>query len=371
MSEDLACETSIFLASPCADAASGVWWSLNNGSPFDASEVRLVLEGVDFDVVTLQPSQTLEFSTLESGTMEAFVGALLVARSDSGSGPCVTIFPVCVDLADGRVWALEPLRSVVVEVRIGGVTLGTFDLSSGGVQIASALPGPAEVLIGGTVVDEAEPPTDPCVNLFAECLDPAIGYVFGLSNLRDEPRTAELRIGAEVRTHPLEPFGFVGFALPTPGPVEVYVDGQLVQTVDGSDAECEVPAIFLTGSCFAADSGGYLWDISNQRPIAMTVELRLAGTPAGSVALAPGDFRTVSNPEPGTLQAFVNGVFVAEAPSVDTPCFESPTTVAPAQLPGTGGGSGAPLGLGLVALIAGFVVLAATRRHDHRTPVRS
>jgi hypothetical protein len=371
MSENVLCDTMISLFSSCADAASGVWWNLSSGAP-TAVEVRLVLDGVEVDVVTLQPGETREFSTPESGTMEAFVGTQLVARSETAVDPCVTIFPMCVDLADGQVWALEPLRPAVVEVRIGGVSVGTFDLTSGGRQIASALPGSAEVLIGGIVVDEADPPTDPCVSLFADCFDPANGYVFGLLNMRDEPRTAELRIGTEVRAYPLEPFAFVGFALPSAGPIEVFVDGQLVQTVEGSDAECESPAVFLTGSCFAAESGNYLWDVSSQRPFDMTVELRLAGTPAGSVALVPGDFKSVSNPNPGTMQAFVNGVFVAEAPSADTPCFEPPPTVAPARLPGTGGGAGGPLTVGLASVVAGLLVLATTRRRrDHRTPVRS
>jgi hypothetical protein len=370
-SEDVLCDTPISLFSPCADAASGAWWNLSNGG-LTVVEVRLVLDGVAVDVVTLQPGETREFSTLESGTMEAFVGTQLVARSETSVDPCVTIFPMCVDLADGQVWALEPLRPAVVEVRVGGVSVGTFDLTSGGLQIASTLPGSAEVLIGGIVVDEADPPTDPCVSLFADCFDPANGYVYGLLNMRDEPRTAELRIGTEVRTYPLEPFAFVGFALPSAGPIEVFVDGQLVQTVEGSDAECESPAVFLSGSCFAADSGGYLWDISSQRPFAMTVELRLGDTPAGSVALIPGDFKTVSNPNPGTMQAFVNGVFVAEAPSVDTPCSEPLPTGAPAQLPGTGGDPGAPLVLGVACLVAGLIVFATTRRRrEHRTPVRS
>ena len=70
------------------------------------------------------------------------------------------------------------------------------------------------------------------------------------------------------------------------------------------------------------------------------------------------------------MQAFVNGVFVAEAPSASEPCF-GPTTVAPAQLPGTGGGPGAPLTLGVACLAVGLIVLASTRRREDRTPVRS
>jgi hypothetical protein len=293
-----------------------------------------------------------------------------MARSDSALDPCVAISAVCVDTADGQVWSLDPLRPAVVDVRVGGVPVGTFDLSSGGLQVASTLQGPAEVLIGGTVVDEAEPPTDPCVNVFADCFDTASGYVYGLVNMRDEPRTAELRVGADVIVHALEPFGFVGFALPTAGPIEVFVDGQLVQTVEGSDNEC-TPAVFLTGTCYAADSGGYLWDIASQRPFAMTIELRLNGTPAGSLALEPGEFRTVSDPRPGTMQAYLNGVFVAEAPSVEAPCFAPPPTVSPDQIPATGAAPGAPLLLGLVCVAVGMVVLGATRRRDHRTPVRS
>jgi hypothetical protein len=334
-------------------------------------EVRLVLNGADFDVVTLAPGETQEFSTLERGTMEAFIGGLLMARAETAPNACVEVIPVCVDTSDGNVWGLEPSRSAVVDLRIGGVPAGTFDLSSGGLQVASALTGLAEVLIGGTVVDSAPPPTDPCVSLFADCFDPANGYVYGLLNMRDEQRTAELRVGGEATVHVLDPYGFVGFALPTPGPIEVVVDGQLVQTVEGSDNECEGPAVFLTGTCFAADSGGYLWDIASQRPFAMTIELRLNGTPAGSLALEPGEFRTVSDPRPGTMQAYLNGVFVAEARSVDAPCFAPPPSVSPDQIPATGAAPGAPLLLGLVCVAVGMVVLGATRRRDHRTPVRS
>jgi hypothetical protein len=370
-SEDVVCDAQISLFSPCADAASGTWWNLTNAS-LSAAGIRLVLNGADLDVVTLQPGETLEFSTLESGTMLAYVGAQLMARSDSALDPCVMIIPVCVDITDGQVWALEPLRSALVDVRIGGVPAGTFDLSSGGVQLASPLPGLAEVLIGGTVVDSAEPSTDPCVGLVAECFDPANGYVFGLFNMRQELRIAELRIGAERRTYVLDPFTFgsVGFALPTPGPVELSVDGQVIQTVEGSEGECPVPAVLLSGTCVSAE--GYGWELDSQRGFAMPVELRLDGAPVASMALGPGpDFRIFSTPEPGTMQAFVNGVLVTEAPSATEPCFDSPPIVSPSQIPATGAGPIGPLVLGLACLATGLIVLTAAKQRDHRTPVRS
>jgi LPXTG-motif cell wall-anchored protein len=367
-SEDIACDTQIDLFSPCSDAASGTWWNLTNASP-SVAELRLVLNGADLDVVTLQPGETREFSTVEPGRVLAYVGAQLMARGDSALDPCVRIDAVCVDTADGQVWTLEPMRPSVVDVLIGGTPAGTFDLSSGGVQLASPLPGIAEVLIGGTVVDSAEPSTDPCVGLFAECFDTANGYLFVLGNAREEQRTAELRIGAESRTHVLEPFGFVGFALPTPGPVEVFVEGQLVQTVEGSDAGCETPAVLVFATCVSAD--GYGWELDSQRAFAVAVELRLDGAPAASMALGPGpDFRLFNTRGPGTMQAFVNGVLVAEAPSATEPCSDSPPTVSPSQIPRTGAGPTGLLLLGMSCLAAGLGVLAVARRRDHRTPVR-
>jgi hypothetical protein len=124
--------------------------------------------------------------------------------------------------------------------------------------------------------------------------------------------------------------------------------------------------------CFDAASGGYQWVFANQRNIVLTVDLRLDGRPAGIVTLPEYDHGEpiVTNASPGLMQAFVNGALVAEAPSSSEPCSDSPPTVAPAQLPGTGGGPGVPMTLGLVCVAAGMAVLATRRQRDHRTPVR-
>ena len=70
------------------------------------------------------------------------------------------------------------------------------------------------------------------------------------------------------------------------------------------------------------------------------------------------------------MQAFVNGVFVAEAPSAVRAVLRADDG-RPRPAPGTGRGPGAPLTLGVACLAVGLIVLASTRRREDRTPVRS
>jgi hypothetical protein len=367
-SDNTLCDSPIGLFSQCAVAA-GAYWFVGNGSATSV-QVRLALNGVEVGVVTLQPGEEQPFTTADDGTMEAFVGTQLVARAESSSDPCVRIVPVCTDPTDGEVWGLEPLRSVVVTVEIGGVAAGTFDLTVGGRQFSSTLSGTAQVFISGILVDEAEPATGPCVTIFAVCSDSAIGSVFAVSNLRDRPARAEVRMnGAALGVFDLEAFGFVEVASPTSGTAALYLDGLLVMEAESSDEQCLNVDIF--SSCFDPAARGYQWNLQNQRAMALVVELCLDGTPAGTVILDPFGGQVVSNSRPGTMQVYLNGVFMSEAESSSEPCFEPSPTVAPAQLPGTGGARGAPLVLGLACLVAGLLVVAMTRRRDNRTPVRS
>jgi hypothetical protein len=371
-SSNVVCDSTIGLFSICSDAASGTLWNVGNDSEAPAL-VRLVLDGVDVATVTLGPGeQHLVTTTTVGGTMDAYAAGQLVATAEPSSEPCVTIRAVCADPVDGQVWELVAVRAVTAEMRVGGMTVAVVDLDPfTTVQVVSQEAGLGQVLIDGIVVDEAAPTSDPCIAMAFQCFDPAHGYIVGVSNLRgDVPATVELRVnGVVVANAELDPLGAAELVSPVAGMAQLYLDGELAFEVALADDPCE-PSVFLFGTCLDGATGGYSWELGSSRMLPQTVELRLDGTPFDVVALDSFGTMSFTSSRPGTMQAFVNGELVAEAPSSSEPC-SGPTTVAPAQLPGTGGGPSAPLTLGVACLVAGLIVLASTRRREDRTPVRS
>jgi hypothetical protein len=176
--------------------------------------------------------------------------------------------------------------------------------------------------------------------------------------------------GAAVASADIDPLGAVELLSPVAGTAQLYLGPDLALEFALSDDPCE-PSVFLFGTCFDSAVGGYGWEVGNGRMLPLTVELRLDGAPFDILSLDPFGGANRISPRPGTMQAFVNGVLVAEAPSATEPCFGPPTTVSPSRIPATGARPMGLLVIGLSCLAAGLIVLAATKRRDHRTPVRS
>jgi hypothetical protein len=357
----------IELYAVCSDAALGVLWSVGNMSSAEAVEVSLFLNGMPVEVVTLQPGQIDNFSTVGTGTMEAFAGGLLAARAESNNsfGGCFSVGSLCADRDDGQVWELHSMRAVSVELQIGGVTVGTFDMSFGSVQFASTAPGNAQVLVGGVVVAEAAPGASPCAALFPVCADPLLGYFFGVENRRAIAAALEVRAGGvTVSRFELPPQRSTEIIVRVAGTYQLYLKGVLVQEAETATEPCGGPPVLISRTCFDAASAEYRWVISNQRNIDLDLELRLDGRPAGSIALPPYDHGEpiVTNASSGLLEAFVDGTLVARAPSSSAPCTATePTGVGPSRLPGTGGTTRL-LGVALAALTAGALLLVTKRR---------
>jgi hypothetical protein len=371
-SSSVLCESGVGLFSFCSDAASGALWGVGNDSPSPV-QLRLVVDGADAGTVSLAPGEQRTVTTAESARiMEAYQGSQLMASAERSTEPCVSIRAVCADPIDGQVWEVAAARVVTVEVRVGAVSVAVVDLSEfQSVQVVSPQSGLGQVLIDGTVVDEAAPTSDGCVAFVNQCFDPALGYVVQVANLRDRPATVELRVdGIPVASAQLGPYEGAELVSPVQGTGQLYLHGASTFEFELSDGACEL-SISLFGTCIDDASGAYGWEVFNNRMLSLTVELRLEGVAFDRFDLEPFGTRSLSSSRPGTMQAFVNGVFVTEAPSPDTFCSGSPAA-SPGRLPGTGAGPGGPPALlGLACLAAGLVVLAASRRRDHRTPVRS
>jgi hypothetical protein len=370
-SSSVVCDSTIGLFSICSDAASGALWNAGNDGMAPA-DVRLVLDGVDVATVTLVPGEQRIITTAMGGTMEAFAGGQLVASAERSLEPCVMIRAVCADTVDGQVWELAAARTVTAEVRVSGRTVAVVDLDPfAPVQVVSPETGLGQVLVDGIVVDEAVSTSGPCVAMTFQCFDRSLGYVVGVSNLRDVAAAVELRVnGTTVANADIEPLGAVELLSPVAGTAQLYLGGDLALEVALSDDPCE-PSVFLFGTCFDSAAGGYGWEIGNSRMLPLTIELRLDGAPFDIVSLDPFGSASLASTRPGTMQAFVNGMQVTEAPAATEPCSDSPPAVAPDQLPGTGGQAGWPLVVGLSCLAVGLGVVAVARRRDHRTPVRS
>jgi hypothetical protein len=233
----------------------------------------------------------------------------------------------------------------------------------------------AQALVGGQVVAEAAGLDSPCVQLRAECFDPALGYVFSVSNGGGAPASVEVVLpGPSSVAFQLDPFASREVAGPVEGTALLFVGGALTQELTTSNAPCG-PTLELRAICFAPR--GNFWFVWNHRGLVVDVELRLNGQFHERLQLVPFDSETVGSRSPGTMQAFVNGVLVAEAtelrfcglPSSAPPPAVRPQGVDPRQLPGTGMTPTAWVA-GLGCLAAGLLVVGLTRWRPSPPPLR-
>jgi hypothetical protein len=297
--------------------------------------------------------------------LEAFVGPVFMFSADSVTQPCAVVVPVCFAPGQGHVWAVGGGRTVRAEVRIGGRSVGFFDLhtfeeapDAGDTTFASPNAGPAQVYINGILVGTAAPDDHPCVTFSGDCFDPGEGSLFEADNRWKQPLVAEVRVGgASLGVAHLGPFGFAQFASPRPGTARLYINGVQVATANSSNSPCD-PAVLVDAVC---SSGQVEWHVANQRALVLRVELRLDGQLIRALNLTPQEVAAVTTHR-GVLTAAVNGIVVAQA--------QGDCESRPASLPATGSdASGALVVTGVVLVASGFLLLEITRRRSR--PERS
>jgi hypothetical protein len=357
----------LFVQGVCATAGGSFVFTISNLGP-EPALVDLIFNGAPLDVEILDPGELVEVQTDAPGTLVASAvstnsptDAPTTFQADSSNAPCaanagtVSLAGLCRNGATGFHWLLGSSgpAPVDVEVRQGGAVVGTFTVAPNGFVTYTTQTGDVtQALVGGQVVAEAPGFDSPCVQLRAECVDSALGFVFSVSNVGGAPASVEVVLPGPSRVaFQLDPFASREVASPVEGTALLFVGGALTQELTTSSAPCG-PTLELHAICFAPR--GNFWLVRNRRGLVVDVELRLNGQFHERLQLGPFDSETVGSRSPGTMQAFVNGVVVAEATELrfcGLPPSAPPPAVDPAQLPGTG--------MTPTAWVAGFGCLAA------------